>query len=183
MSWVPASSPPEGLATCIQGVHTVRNHRPTLRCFFVVAALTALVSSACTDNTTTGTTGLVAQVQSTISPSTVTAQASTDPNFQHEADFTVNLSETAGTGATVSSISATVSEVAGGIAVNTGTVLDQVHVSSTSNRLDALGTLAIPFQVLYTLPGGGTQSQVNITLSIVDDNGASVGGNVAVNIQ
>lgn len=155
----------------------------TLRPRLLVSSLLALVSFACTDSGTTSATGTVANVQLTVSPTTVTAEPSTDASYQYQTDFTLNLTETAGTGATVNSITASVAEMSGGIAVNTGTVLDQFKVSSSSNRVEALGSLDIPIQVLYTLPGGGTQAQVAITLSIVDDNGIAVGGSVAVNIQ
>jgi hypothetical protein len=150
---------------------------------FVACVLTVVAVSACNDTSTTSASGVLAQVQIAVSPTTVSAKPSPDPDYQYEADFTLNLSETAGTGATVDAINATVAEMAGGIAVNTGTVVDQVHVNSTSNRLNALGTLAIPLQVLYTLPGGGTQAQVAITLTIVDDNGVSVGGNLTVDVE
>jgi hypothetical protein len=160
----------------------LRTHRSTFLYCFLVCVVPPLASSAC-NSTTTSANGGIAQVGVAVSPTTITSQSSTNANYQYEADFTLNLTETGGVAATVTSISSDVAEVVGGIAVSTGNVVQEIQVNSTSNRLNANGTLSIPVQVFYTLPEGGSQAQVTIALAIVDDNGDSVGGNLSVDIQ
>jgi hypothetical protein len=140
-----------------------------------------LILAACGNSSPTSSTG-IAQVQLSVSPSTPAAQSSTNSQFQYEVDFTLDLTETGGVAATIEQVSGTVDEVVGGIAVDTGTVLDEIQVNSNSNRLDAGGSLNLPFQVFYTLPGGGTTAQIILTLDILDDNGYQVGGTVALDV-
>ncbi len=142
------------------------------------------LAAGCNDTSTTSDSVTVAVVDVTVQPETVTSQPSTNADFQRMASFTLDLDETAGTGATIASVNTTVAEAAGGITVVSANPVEyQVHVDSTTNRIEANGTASIGFDVSYTLPGGGSEALATVALSINDDNGVAVGGSFQVLIH
>jgi hypothetical protein len=114
----------------------------------------------------------------------VTAEASTNDEFQWLASFTVTFTETAGVGAEIQSVTANVLETTGGVEVESDEeVLFQVEIDTETQRIEGNSSTALPISVFYTLPGGGTEAQINLEISIVDDNDAEVGGTLQVRVE
>ena len=157
----------------------------SLRCAVAATAttLSLLVFSSCTD-TLTGDEVIIAVVDATVAPNPVTPTPSENPDFQWLASFTVTLIETAGTGATINSVLADVNETSNGIAVITDEeVVFQLSVDSESNRVEANSTTEIRIDILYMLPGAGSESVIDISISMTDDNGAEVGGSLQAEVD
>lgn len=139
---------------------------PTL----TLVALVAAILGACSDESSTSADP--AELTLTFSPATVTAQSSPRAGFDFRASFTVQVTETAGVGATITSINSTLYESAGGIIVGTPDQGEDVvaAVSAATNRIDAFGTATIGFTIDYRLNGGGREALVDVTVQIEDDN-------------
>lgn len=155
----------------------------------VAAVLAAMVLGACGDSTTsptsTATPSPSAPPTITNTPSAAPVTTSTDPNYQWMSSFTVTMVESAGVAVTIRSISATLQQAAGGIVVTPPTGLVEVYryeVKSSTNRLDANGTLTISFTFLYTLPQPGDEALVTITLNCYDDAGNAYPQTVQVKV-
>ena len=144
-------------------------------------ALLALAATACGGNPTSSTSSYVTQL---VSPNPVVATASTDGAHQYTASFTVTLTEQGGVGVALRDINVVTYEVTGGAAT---TVLDAAHASVAVNvptaRIEANQTLALGFELDYTLPTGGRAALAVISLAFVDDKGNAYSGNIQVNIS
>ena len=157
----------------------------SLRCALAAMATTLalLVFSSCTD-TLTGDEVIIAVVDATVAPNPVTPTPSENPDFQWLASFTVTLIEAAGTGATINSVLAIVNETSNGIAVITDEeVVFQLSVDAESNRVEANSTTEMRIDILYTLPGAGSEAVIDISISMTDDNGAEVGGSLQAEVN
>jgi len=113
----------------------------------------------------------------TASGDTATATPSSDSNYSWSARFTVTLTETAGTAATVKSLAANLQQAAGGIVITPPTGQSEkfrFEVNAGSNALPANGALPLDFQFFYTLPNGGRQALVTVTFNLNDANGAAI---------
>ncbi len=133
---------------------------------------------------TTDSTPLPAEIALTASPDPVSAQPSTDPDYQWFARFTVTVTESAGVAGTISSVSAVLNEAAGGIVIVTGEDEEtNIRVDSNTNRLEANGSVPILFGVDYTLPGGGREAAADVTVVILDDNGYTQSETLRVLVQ
>lgn len=143
----------------------------------------ALVVTSC-DSTAGSTNVSIANVSLSVNPSPITAEASSDPNFRWVARFTLTITESAGTGATVGSLNAVLNEATAGIII-TGATNEAytVHVSAGSNRLEARGSLQVQFEIPYTLPNGGREARIDLTVSLTDDNSAALQKTAQVNVQ
>jgi hypothetical protein len=132
--------------------------------------LVAVLAPGCEDDTPTEANP--AEVTLTFTPNPVSAQPSPNPEFEWRATFTVTVTETAGVGGTISSISLTLYEAAGGIVISTPDQAEDVveSVSATTNRIDAFGTATIGFNVDYRLPGEGREALIDVSVSVEDDN-------------
>jgi len=105
-----------------------------------------------------------------IAPEPVTAEVSDDPGYAWVATFTATLTETAGVGANISSVNATLSEVVDGVVVVGGeATLVKIDVSTSASRVEPNGSVTIDCVVHYTLPGGGRGAVVDIVVRVKDD--------------
>lgn len=158
-----------------------RPERMTLRRAASMLALGLLCVGAlpaCDDSPSSPT---LAALTLTATPASVTAKASTVTGFSWNATFVATLAESAGTGATISTIAADVKEASGGIPVNTGgTVLSQVKVSPSGSRVAAGGSVTLDFTIEYKLPNGGREAVVDVTVVSVDDNNVQLSRSVRV---
>ena len=87
------------------------------------------------------------------------------------ASFTLTITERAGVGGDVDSLSTSVSESAGGIVINSsGSELFQIATNAETSRVSANSSATISFDAYYTLPGGGKECLITVALRFVDDN-------------
>jgi hypothetical protein len=146
--------------------------------------LVVLALAGCGDTTTSQDSADVAVVDGIVEPSPATATASEDEGFQWHVAFTVTLAESGGVGATINSVVATVTETADGIGIFTDEqVLYQLNVTPESNRIEPNGATRLALEIFYTLPGGGTEATVDLSISVIDDNGFEVGGSVQARVS
>jgi len=133
---------------------------------------------------TTDSTPLPAEITLTLSPDPVTAVPSTDTDHQWSAQFTVTVTESAGISGTITSVSAVLYEAAGGIVVVSGEEVEyNIRVDSNTNSLAANGSVPILFSADYSLPGGGREAAVDVTVSMIDDNGYSQSEAIRITVQ
>jgi hypothetical protein len=118
-----------------------------------------------------------------VDPDPVEAQASTDPAYSFMISFTADLTESAGVGATFDSTTVTVTELVDGDAVG-GVEEEQfkMEVGIELDRIEGNERIEIPIEVFYTLPEGGTEANIDISLFMTDDNGYQVGGTLRVSV-
>jgi hypothetical protein len=139
---------------------------------------------ACGDSTTTPDAITFARIAVAVEPDPVSAQASTDPEFDFVASFTVTLTETAGIGTTFNATTVNVTETSDGNEV--GGDEDEIYkteVGTEPDRIEANERVQIPFDIFYRLPEGGSEARIDVTTSIIDDNGYQVGGILQVRVQ
>jgi hypothetical protein len=141
------------------------------------------ISSSCDDDSTTDPT-VNAEFSVTVDPDPVSAVESTNDEFQWLASFTATFTETNGVGSEIQSVTANVVETLDGVEVDSDEdVVYQVQVDTESNRIEGNSSNAVPISVFYTLPGGGTEANINLEFSITDDLGAEVGGTLQVRVE
>lgn len=150
-----------------------RAARPAL--VFLAAAL-----AGCGGGGATGPTA--AYISQAVTPDPVVATPATEGAQQYAAAFTLTLTEGAGVGVTVRDVSVAVYEVVGGTSTALDSTQAAVAISMPTPRIEANKTLALGYDVRYTLPSGGRAAQVKSTLAFVDDKGNSYTGTVTVNI-
>jgi hypothetical protein len=127
--------------------------------------------SSCDDSTTDPTVN--AEFSVTVEPDPVSAVESTNDEFQWLASFTATFTETNGIGSEIQSVTADVVETTDGTVVNSDEdVLYELQVDRESDRIEGNSSKAVPISVFYTLPGGGTEANINLEFSITDDLGA-----------
>lgn len=139
-----------------------------------VFSLIALSSSGCEELPTAATAG--AAVTLTASPSPAIASPSSDTGYSWSAAFTVTLTETAGVGVTVGTVTIKVQQSSGGIVVVPASGVVEIYkfeMKATGNRLEPKSSNPIAFDVFYTLPNGGREALVTVTLNFSDDKGYS----------
>jgi len=149
----------------------------------MIAGAAVLGMTACGgEDTTTGATGPFMEVALAVTPDPIIATASDDAEFEWMATYTVTLTESGGLGGTISAIGATLNEASGGIEVITDGELTRSTGNGPSDRLEAGGTAAIEFVTYYTLPGGGREALIDVTVQVQDDDGfvGQVSGRVSV---
>lgn len=113
-----------------------------------------------------------AEITLTFAPDPIGAQPSPVAGFEWRASFTLTVSETEGVGGTITAVSTTLFEAAGGIIIGTPDQDEDVAVSATagSNRLEPRGATTIGFTVDYRLPGDHREALVQVTVTVEDDN-------------
>jgi hypothetical protein len=149
----------------------------------MMAGAAALGMVACGgEDTTTGATGPFMEVALTVTPNPITAAASDDAEFEWMATYTVTLTESGGLGGTISAVGAALNEASGGIEVITDGELTRSTANGPSDRLEAGGTAELSFVTYYTLPGGGREALIDVTVQVQDDDGfvGQVGARVSV---
>ena len=155
--------------------------RPIWAVGFVLVAM--CLASSCDDSTTTEPT-VTAELNVTVAPDPVAAVASTNEEFQWLASFTVTFAETAGVGSEIQPVTTNVIETANGEPVQSDEeVLSETQVDTDSNRIEGNSSRVVSISVFYTLPGGGTEANINLDIPIVDDTGAEVGGILQVRVE
>ncbi len=143
-------------------------------------ALLAAAVAGCGGGGATGPTA--AFISQAVTPDPVVATPATDGTLQYAAAFTVTLTEEAGVGATVRDVSVAVYDVTGGVSTALDSTQASVAIDLPTPRIEANKTLALLYDVRYTLPSGGRAAQVKTTLVFVDDKGNSYTGTVSVNV-
>jgi hypothetical protein len=147
-----------------------------------LALVAMCLASSCDDSTTDPT--INAEFNVAVEPDPVSAVESTNDEFQWLVSFTATFTETNGVGAAIESVEAEVIETEAGIAIDSDEeVLSQLQVDTENNRIEGNSSRALPISVFYTLPGGGTEANINLEISIVDDLGAEVGGTLQVRVE
>lgn len=160
----------------------IRNRSVILgRALPLVAALAALT---CGCRVFESTIADPAKLSLTIAPDPVAAEASDDPDYTWRASFTATLTETAGVGANISSINATISEVVDGAVVTGGEApVVKVEFPDAPTRVEANATAAIECVVHYTLAGGGSQAVVDVVVGVKDDPGYTLSVTARANVE
>jgi hypothetical protein len=132
-------------------------------------------STTGSSSSTTSTATAAASVTHVVEPDPAPARPSNDPGFEWATSFTVTLTATTATAATVRSLSVDLQQAAGGIIIVPPAGLDEkfrFQVGAPTNRIEGNGTLAISFDFWYTLPNGGREALATLVFSIADDAGA-----------
>lgn len=127
-----------------------------------------------------------AAITVSVSPNPVIAQPSTDPNYDWEADWSVNFRETAGVGFNVDFINATLrNSTTGGDVGTLNFGAATIIRAAGTNHVNGLGSLSVPQGVVYTLAFGGRQGVVTIVAQCTDERGnvMNVSGQVAVTLR
>ena len=136
-------------------------------------------------DTSTSTSTAAAAVTPTVIPDPAASRTSTDPGYEWATSFNVTLTQSGSTAITIRALSADLQQAAGGIVVAPPANLDEAfrfQVKAGGNTLPAAGTVAIDFDFAYTLPNGGREALVTITLTLVDDQGVSSTKTVQVRV-
>ena len=143
----------------------------------------SLFTAACGDDTTTSaddtsttTTTATSTVTVVGTPDPATAVTSPDGNFTWAGSFTATVSNTNTTPITIKSITADLQQASGGIVITPITGTDEAFrfdVKAPFNRVDLNSSMAIPFTFYYTLPNGGREALVSLSVAVTTDEGAS----------
>lgn len=107
-----------------------------------------------------------------ITPSTVSAQPSSDPGFDWLIRFTVNLMESNGLGGNVDFVNVTLRDAVTGSttsAVNFGA--HDVISDAGTNRIEAKSQLQIPIGIVYNFPRGNSTGSLSVDMQVTDDRG------------
>jgi hypothetical protein len=125
-----------------------------------------------------------ANIQASIAPNPIIAQASGDSDFPWRVDFEVIVRETAGVGGNIDFINTTLRNVATGVetrAVNFGA--DQVVSRAGTNHVDGRGSLTAPLALRYRLSGGARAAVLIAEIRFTDDRGNVMTVVAQANIQ
>ncbi len=149
-----------------------------------VLASTAVMLVAC--SSPTDPTATTAKVDLTANPNPTSALPSsgvfytivgdaTHPDqtkpYPWQTQFSVNMSETAGVGLDITSISVKVQQAAGGIITppTNGEIEHYQFTSQSSgNRLEGRGQAVVGFNVWYALPNQGREAVVTVIVTFLD---------------
>lgn len=109
---------------------------------------------------------------------TVDGETDDDPDvvveYPWRVSFVVVITESGGTALDVTNVNVAVQQASGGIVIapSGGEVEHyQFNSSAGGNRLTALGSLSIGFEVWYDLPNDGREALITVSLSFRDDDG------------
>ena len=148
---------------------------------FLLVAVTSI--SGCTE-TTTSSSELPASIELSVSTDPISATPSVDTAFDWVAELTLTVTETSGTGADISTISADINEASGGILIETGEDEEfRVNVTADGARVEANGIQTVTLSIEYTLPGGGREAVIGVTVTTIDDIGFSDQAGVTAEVQ
>jgi hypothetical protein len=156
------------------------NVKKTLRVGLTAAVLTA--SMACSNNSTTAPSDLTSGTSSkatfnvAVRPSPITATRCTpqcpdqsgSPAFAFSADMTIDVQASASVGATLNSMTLTVtadSTTFAPLAISSDDIKRQVG----TNHVDGHTTISIPLAIVYNTPSGKANLSVSVSLQITDD--------------
>lgn len=125
-----------------------------------------------------------ANVDVSIAPNPIMAQASGDRDFPWLINFEVNFRETAGLGGNIDFINTILINAATGTevpALNFGA--NQVASSAGTNHLNARGSLQVPLGVVYRLSGGERRAALIAVIRFTDDRGNVQNLEATANVQ
>ncbi len=125
-----------------------------------------------------------ANVDVSIAPNPIMAQASGDRDFPWLINFEVNFRETAGLGGNIDFINTILINAATGTevpALNFGA--NQVASSAGTNHLNARGSLQVPLGVVYRLSGGERRAVLIAVIRFTDDRGNVQNLEATANVQ
>jgi hypothetical protein len=125
---------------------------------------------------------ILAVISLAISPNPITAEPSANADYTWTATFILTLTESAGTGATIDTVTAILSEGTDGSG-GSENVLTDWRVDSTTNRIEGNSSRSITFTVDYTLPGGGREALVDVEVDVTDDNGVELSGSTQATVE
>lgn len=149
----------------------------------ILLALGAAAMSSCTD-TTTSTSALPATISLSVAPNPISATPSSDAAYDWTAALILTVSETAGTGLNISTISATINESAGGILIESGEdEVFRVNVAADGARIEPNETRTISVSIDYALPGGGREAVIGVIVATIDDVGFADQEAVTADVQ
>jgi hypothetical protein len=136
-----------------------------------VAGVLAAAGCAQSTNTTTSSTTTYMSLALSVSPKPIVATTATVDGYQWSAPFTATVTESGGVGGTVYSVQAALNQASNGIEVVTDKELVLTQVNATTSSLPARGSVAIPIVIQYTLPGGGKEAVVDVTVTVAGADG------------
>jgi hypothetical protein len=156
------------------------------------AAVVALAAGGGGDSgTTTGpstpstpTTASRANIEASIAPNPMIAEASGDPDFPWRVSFEITVRETAGLGGNIDFINTTLRNVATGTETRglnwgAGDVIDRAG----TNHVNGRGSLTVPLALRYRLSGGERRAILFAEIRFTDDRGNSMTEMAQANIQ
>jgi hypothetical protein len=120
-------------------------------------------------------------------PSTVIASAPGDSSVEHQAAWTLTITETAGVGGTLNFLNVTLRDQGTGAVAEPGgeTSLGAADIAALAGtaRLAPNGMLTLPGQLVYALPDASVGGRLAMTLQITDDTGQLVTSSVSVPVS
>ena len=95
--------------------------------------------------------------------------------FDYSVSFDVTLLDSGGVGGDLISAAAQVLESSDGvIIVSDEDPAFQVNLSTSTTRWEANGSVTLAYEILYRLPGRGSEAIIDVTIIVVDDAGLSL---------
>jgi hypothetical protein len=153
----------------------------TRRALLSLAVVAAFGLAGCTESTDSTTTETkTATVTMTVTPDPTTATASDDhtdadadgkDDYAWQGTVSATFAETNGVAVTINSVTVSMQESSGGIALSGGgTAKVKTTLNATTNSIDANGTAVVGIVVHYTLPNAGREALLTVTSSLTDAN-------------
>jgi hypothetical protein len=157
-----------------------------LRAAGAAAAVISMLASAGCESVAEPTTITVSTIELTASADPVTSVATeAGAEFARTATFDVTVAETAGVAATITNISANLSEASGGVLIGGAEAPEfAFDVDVETADVSANGSVRVTFNLRYTLASGGSSAAFDVTVVGIDSvNSVQVGDGVRVNIS
>jgi hypothetical protein len=160
--------------------------RRTRASTFSLAVAAALLLSACADNTPNPTDVARAVIFVSVDPTPVIAVASTRIGATFSARFKAVIKETAGQGGEVRGVRATLYDEVTGVPVGFlfYDTADMI-VFVGEERVEAGGTLEVPIQIDYAIPGdiNAKAARLHVSVDLEDDKGNAVNASALVKVE
>ena len=165
---------------------------PSLRRSLWVWPALLLFSSACGKSTNTATADTTTTPTSTATvtvvgnPNPAVAAPSANAAYAWSVGFVATLTNTNATALTIKSITVDLQQASAGIVITPLPGTDEVvrfDVRAPGNRVDTNGTMNIPFTFFYTLPNGGREALISLSIAVTTDAGASGAVTTTVTVQ
>ena len=151
-----------------------------------VAVATALLAPACGSNTPSPTEVARAVITVSVDPTPVPAVASNRFGTTFSARFKVVIKETAGQGGEVQAVKTTLYDEVSGFPVGVVNYDSaDLVVFVGAKRVEAGGSLEVPIQIDYAIPGDATAkaARLNAVVELKDDKGNAVTASILVRVE
>lgn len=125
-----------------------------------------------------------ANIEASLAPNPINAQASGNPSFPWSIEFQVTVRETAGVGGNIDFINTTIRDLETGTespALNYGA--DTIISRAGTNHVNGRGNLTVPLGLRFRLAGGGRAAVLIANIRFTDDRGNVVTTVAQTNIQ